>query len=209
MTDSQIDAALKLPHLATLISNTTMGTKEFLVEMRTFGESSRRPSLLMNLLTRKLFIPISDQSLKRPNSSTDSYVQYITYGTIYPIQLLNGEVLLICNVETLGNMQANMSEDKATKLIQKWFYGKDLPMPVAGGDTANPNASSQVGKYYTSSGPMFKADIDLTDFASKTAGVLVTADDMAQGTRNLLDFGLLRGCGCWHNTVKREKLLKI
>ena len=69
-----------------------------------------------------------------------------------------------------------------TGVLTGVFYGKDLPMPVAGGDTANPDASSKVGKYYTSSGPMFKADIDLTDFASKTAGVLVTADDMAQGT---------------------------
>ena len=41
-------------------------------------------------------------------------------------------------------MHAGMSEAKATKLIKKWFYGEDLPMPVAGGDTANPNAASKV-----------------------------------------------------------------
>ena len=47
-----------------------------------------------------------------------------------------------------------MSEDKATKLIQKWFYGKDLHA-VAGGDTANPAwGGSTVGTYGTSNGTL-------------------------------------------------------
>ena len=60
-----------------------------------------------------------------------------------------------------------MSEDKA-QINSKWFYGKDLPMPVAGGDTANPAwGGSTVGTYGTSNGTLFKPDIDIVDDANQ------------------------------------------
>ena len=117
-------------------------------------------------------------------SSSDTYVKYITYAAIHSHPANAkwwGGATNTNQVETLGNMHAGMSEAKATKLIKKWFYGEDLPMPVAGGDTANPNAASKVGKYATSTGTMFKADISVSSGSSTAAGVLVTADDMAQG----------------------------
>ena len=82
-----------------------------------------------------------------------------------------GGATKLSDVETLGNMQA-ISEDKATKLIQKWFYGKTYPcqlrveiLPTRGVET--------VGTYGTSNGTLFKPDIDIVDDAnhdSTTAG---------------------------------------
>ena len=123
---------------------------------------------------------------------SDSYVQYITYSAIHTHAAnakWSGGVTLKKDVQSLGNMHAGMSQDKATKLVKKWFYGEDLPMPYAGGDTANPSLSPKlkIGEYVTSTGPMFKADVDLTN-SSTTAGVLVTADDMSQGKQALVGY---------------------
>jgi hypothetical protein len=73
-------------------------------------------------------------------------------------------------VADLGNMAAGMSEQKAGWLVDKWFLGKDLPMPVVGGDTANNKASSGVFSYTLASGPLFVAGAAPTDVNQGNAG---------------------------------------
>ena len=159
------------------------------LEMRTLLETAAQGGITSaefnDLKTAYQKIEAANAFKKDTDGGTDSYVQYITYGAIHAHPANAkwwGGATKMNQVETLGNMQAGMSQDKATKLIKKWFYGEDLPMPVAGGDTANPDAASAVGKYATSNGVMFKADINTAaNTSSTTPGVLVTADDMAQG----------------------------
>ena len=44
-------------------------------------------------------------------------------------------------------MKAGSTELHANRLIAKWFKGEDLPMPVSGGDTANPSAAALLDMY--------------------------------------------------------------
>ncbi|PQM55454.1 MAG: hypothetical protein CML39_08070, partial [Rhodobacteraceae bacterium] len=188
-SDSDIDSQLQWPDLKTLMKSYNNDNVYTYEEMRTVLETAAAGGIhsLEFADLKKIYNTISGASeFATDPGSSDSYVQYITYGTIFP-HVANakwwGGATKLAQVETLGNMQANMSEAKATKLIKKWFYGEDLPMPVAGGDTANPDAAATVGVYKKSTGPMFKKDIDLaSNTSSTTAGILVTADDMAQGS---------------------------
>ena len=118
----------------------------------------------------------------------------------------------------MGNMKAGSTEVHANRLIAKWFKGEDLPMPVSGGDTANPSAAAALPGYVWTQGTLFKPDITTTkssitnqndadkipainkssggkdnsshyvypdDYADSELagkGILVTADDVNQGS---------------------------
>ena len=73
-------------------------------------------------------------------------------------------------VAELGNMAAGMSAVNAGRLVDKWFLGKDLPMPVVGGDTANNKASSGVYNYVIAAGPVFVDGAVATDVNQGNAG---------------------------------------
>ena len=62
-------------------------------------------------------------------------------------------------------MKAGSTELHANRLIAKWFKGEDLPMPVSGGDTANPSAAAALPGYVWTQGTLFKADITTKDNA--------------------------------------------
>ena len=190
-TDNQIEAALTNTNLENLMKTYNDGASEeyTYLEMRNLLEAAAVGGITTSEFAdlKTIYTNIESKFATDPNS-TDSYVKYITYSTIYPSAANKtwwGGAQKLSDTEVLGNMHANMSEDKATKLIQTWFYGKNLPMPVAGGDTANPDAEAKVGIYKASTGTMFKADIDIVKDAahesSIMAGVLVTSDDMNQG----------------------------
>ena len=56
-----------------------------------------------------------------------------------------------------------MSEKDANRLIDEWFLGKDLPMPVSGGDTATGKASEDAYNYTSNAGFLFDNDIQVAD----------------------------------------------
>ena len=86
------------------------------------------------------------------------YVKTITYDVVYG-NLANakwwGGAKTATGVAVLGDMSANTSETNARRLIDKWFLGADLPMPVAGGDTATGKAATGVFTYAVATGPLF------------------------------------------------------
>ena len=81
-----------------------------------------------------------------------------------------GGAKAIGDVAALGNMVAGLSAQKAGWLIDKWFLGRDLPMPVVGGDTANSKAASGVYNYATVTGGLFVGGVSAEDINQGSAG---------------------------------------
>ncbi len=101
------------------------------------------------------------------------YLRAISFGVIYANPANAkwwGGAKASANVVELGNMTAGMTEQKAGLLVDKWFLGKDLPMPVVGGDTANNKASSGVYNYVIGSGPLFVDGATAVDVNQGNAG---------------------------------------
>ena len=100
------------------------------------------------------------------DSFSSSYVKTITYNVIYsnPSNATWwGGVTHSNQSQPLGDMSTGMSELNANRLIDKWFMGLDLPMPVAGGDTATGQASSGIYDYTTASGPLIFSTVAASD----------------------------------------------
>ncbi len=74
------------------------------------------------------------------------------------------------DVAELGNMAAGLSAQKAGWLIDKWFLGRDLPMPVVGGDTANSKAASGIYSYAKATGALFVSGAAASDINQGSAG---------------------------------------
>jgi alpha-tubulin suppressor-like RCC1 family protein len=101
------------------------------------------------------------------------YLRAISFGVIYANPANAkwwGGAKATANVIDLGNMTAGMTEQKAGLLVDKWFLGKDLPMPVVGGDTANNKASSGVYNYVVGTGPLFVGGATAVDVNQGNAG---------------------------------------
>ena len=101
------------------------------------------------------------------------YVKNITYNVIFTNEANKywwGGTKEIDNLVTLGNASSNTSQTQANLLIDKWFLGKDLPMPISGGDTANPAASSGKYDYGTITGDLFTNGITALDVNQGSAG---------------------------------------
>ncbi len=101
------------------------------------------------------------------------YLRAISFGVIYANPANAkwwGGAKAQANVVELGNMTAGMTEQKAGLLVEKWFLGRDLPMPVVGGDTANNKASSGVYNYVVGTGPLFVGGATAVDVNQGNAG---------------------------------------
>jgi len=86
------------------------------------------------------------------------YVETITYNVVYG-NLANqswwGGAKTYGGVVPLGNLSGTTSQTNAERLIDKWFLGLDLPMPIAGGDTATGKAATGVYTYAVANGTLF------------------------------------------------------
>ena len=94
---------------------------------------------------------------------------------------------------SLGNLKAGSTEEHVSKLISKWFLGKDRPSNMVGGDSAR----GYGGKYYAYSemtGPLFKAGVDFRDIAQGQAGTcyLLSAAACAAKTNTQLISSMFR-----------------
>jgi VCBS repeat-containing protein len=107
------------------------------------------------------------------DSFASDYLDKITYNVIYT-NTANakwwGGATSYSNVETLGNMFAGMSEQKTGWLIDKWFMGLDLPMPIAGGDPADTESSADTYNYSMSDGPLFIDGVEASDITQGSTG---------------------------------------
>ena len=107
------------------------------------------------------------------NLFESDYVRYITQAVIYSNpanQLWWGGTKTADQAVSVGNAQANMSEQSATRLIGEWFLGTDLPMPIAGGDTATGKAAQSSFDYAQATGPLFVSGTSETDVSQGQAG---------------------------------------
>jgi alpha-tubulin suppressor-like RCC1 family protein len=107
-----------------------------------------------------------------PNFSSN-YLKSITYSVVYDNPgnaKWWGGTSTLSSVAPLGNLQADSSETVANRLIGKWFLGTDLPMPIAGGDTATGKAATRVFSYATASGPLTVNGVAATDINQGAAG---------------------------------------
>ncbi|MFZ4624362.1 MAG: hypothetical protein ACOYNF_09025, partial [Rhodoferax sp.] len=86
------------------------------------------------------------------------YVKTITYNVVYsnPANALWwGGAKTYGGVAALGDLSGATSQGHAERLIDKWFLGLDLPMPIAGGDTATGKAATGVYSYTVANGSLF------------------------------------------------------
>jgi alpha-tubulin suppressor-like RCC1 family protein len=107
-----------------------------------------------------------------PNFSSN-YLKSITYSVVYDNPgnaKWWGGASTVSSVSALGNLQADSSETVANRLIGKWFLGTDLPMPIAGGDTATGKAATTVFSYATASGPLTVNGVAATDINQGSLG---------------------------------------
>lgn len=104
---------------------------------------------------------------------SSDYLRTITYNTIFSNpsnEFYWGGAKSLNDVITLGDLAPGDSEQKGLYLIEKWFLGKDLPMPIVGGDTANNQASSGTFNYSTGDGELFVDGASPNDIYQGYAG---------------------------------------
>ena len=63
----------------------------------------------------------------------------------------------------LGNLQAGSSAQHLNRLVDKWFLGKDLPVPRVPGDKARNESDITNAPYASASGALFDESITYTD----------------------------------------------
>ena len=96
------------------------------------------------------------------NAFENDYVSYITLQRNYTIvscEYITGGVELLSRL-MFRHLEMRLKQPVSAEccnstLIGKWFLGTDLPMPISGGDTANPDASSGVYDYGKITGELF------------------------------------------------------
>ena len=116
------------------------------------------------------------------NAFENNYVDYIAHKVVYHSGANTywwGGATKQADVQALGNASGTTSEANAELLIGKWFLGTDLPMPISGGDTANPDATSGVYDYGKITGELFTGGINALDVNQGSAGTcyLIAAMD--------------------------------
>ncbi len=146
---------------------------------------------------------------------SNEHVKYASYSVIKGNSKFNdkwyGGATKKSDIKTVGNMQSGTNETNANYLIQEWFYGADIPMPIAGGDSANPDSAKGVYQngVYSSSASLYKND-DLTSNFTTNSNVTVTADDVNQGQVGscYLVAALGSMAHIYHGTSNAGKLIK-
>ncbi len=104
---------------------------------------------------------------------SSNYLKSITYSVVYDNPgnaKWWGGAKTLSAVAPLGNLQADSSETVANRLIGKWFLGTDLPMPIAGGDTATGKAATSVFNYATATGPLTVNGVAASDINQGSLG---------------------------------------
>lgn len=121
-----------------------------------------------------------------------SYVKEISYSLIYG-DVANkswwGGSKTLSGVVALGNLGAQTTELVMNRLIDKWFLGGDLPIPVAGGDTATGKASTKVYNYATASGALFVNGAAASDINQGSMGdcfLVAALGAIANAKQNLI-----------------------
>jgi uncharacterized protein YndB with AHSA1/START domain len=107
------------------------------------------------------------------DSFSSSYLETITYNVIYTNpsnETWWGGITNSSLAQPLGDMASGTSEQNAGRLINKWFLGLDLPMPVAGGDTATGEASTGIYDYATANGQLFINGVAASDINQGATG---------------------------------------
>ena len=183
---------IKTAALKTLADTHMSDNKYNYLEMRTLLEEAAKGGI-----TSDEFADLKQIYKDVETKFDNGYVKYISHSTINGSaanKYWTGGVKYTSQIENLGNMDVGTSEKNANRLIAKWFKGEDLPMPVSKGDTANATSMAASPDYGTLTGTLFVADLDTNkiasasvtsagkDSSSMTAGILVTADDMHQGS---------------------------
>ena len=94
------------------------------------------------------------------------YVKTITYNVIYGnaanITWWGGQST-VGDADALGNLTGTTSQINAERLIGKWFLGTDLPIAVAGGDTATGKAATGLYSYGVANGVLFVNGVAASD----------------------------------------------
>lgn len=121
-----------------------------------------------------------------------SYVKEISYSLIYG-DVANkswwGGSKTLSGVVALGNLGAQTTELVMNRLIDKWFLGGDLPIPVAGGDTATGKASTKAYNYATASGALFVNGAAASDINQGSMGdcfLVAALGAIANAKQNLI-----------------------
>jgi hypothetical protein len=104
---------------------------------------------------------------------SSDYVRAMTYNVVYGNPANStwwGGQSAVADADTQGNLSGSTSESDALRLIGEWFLGKDLPIAVAGGDSATGKVSSASYSYSTASGPVFLSGIAASDVDQGSVG---------------------------------------
>lgn len=115
----------------------------------------------------------------------NDYVKTITQNIIFPNEGNRywwGGVKDASDIVALGDVGPGTTEVQANLYIDKWFLGKDLPMPISGGDTANPAATSGKYDYGKITGPLFVdgiTEFDVNQGAAGTCYLIASMESIA------------------------------
>ncbi|MBU3738500.1 MAG: hypothetical protein FGM55_06045, partial [Rhodoferax sp.] len=106
------------------------------------------------------------QAIGSQGSFASGYVRAIPYSLGYgnPANAKWwGGSKTFSGVSALGNLQSGSAETTVSRLIGKWFLGTDLPMPIAGGDTATGQAASATYNYGVATGALTVGGVAASD----------------------------------------------
>ena len=70
----------------------------------------------------------------------------------------------------LGNLSGSTSQGNVEKLVNKWFLGTDVPLPIVGGDAAAGISGEFKYSYANFAGNLYKDGVSATDVNQGTAG---------------------------------------
>ena len=100
------------------------------------------------------------------------YVKTITHNVIYGNKAnttwWGGKKLAVAVPQ--GNLTGATSEADAQRLVAEWFLGTDLPIAVAGGDTATGKASTSSFNYSNATGSLYENGVAASDVTQGSAG---------------------------------------
>lgn len=89
----------------------------------------------------------------------------------------------------LGNLSDSSSQGNITKLVNKWFSGNDVPLPLAGGDAAAGIAGDFKYSYANIAGELYKNGVSASDVGQGDAGTcfyLATLGAIANANPSLI-----------------------
>jgi len=111
------------------------------------------------------------------NNSTglfaSDYVKSISYNVIYGNAANTtwwGGQKTLADADPQGNLTGSTSEVDALRLVAEWFLGTDLPIAVAGGDTATGKASTSSFTYANATGSLYVNGVAASDVNQGNAG---------------------------------------